>query len=35
VVVFMLLYSAIYARLTQFRWCLRALTLHRAPRAVG
>ncbi len=32
---FILLYSAMYARLTQFRWCLRPLTLDRAPRAVG
>lgn len=33
--VFILLYSTIYARLTQFRWCLRPITRTRAPRAVG
>lgn len=35
VAVFILVYSMIYARLTQFRWCLRPLTLARAPRALG
>lgn len=35
VAAFILLYSVLYARLTQFRWCLRPLTLDRAPRAVG
>jgi UDP-N-acetylmuramyl pentapeptide phosphotransferase/UDP-N-acetylglucosamine-1-phosphate transferase len=29
-----LLYSSVYARLTQFRWCIRALTL-RQPSAVS
>jgi hypothetical protein len=28
-------YSALYARLTQFRWCLSPLTLRRLPRVVG
>ncbi len=30
-----LLYSSTYARLTQFRWCLSALTLHRARTAIA
>lgn len=35
VALFILVYAIIYARLTQFRWCLRPLTLARAPRALG
>ncbi|MCC5888884.1 MAG: glycosyltransferase family 4 protein [Gammaproteobacteria bacterium] len=35
VIAFILFYSVLYARLTQFRWCLRPLTLARAPRVVG
>jgi UDP-N-acetylmuramyl pentapeptide phosphotransferase/UDP-N-acetylglucosamine-1-phosphate transferase len=29
------IYSALYARLTQFRWCLSPLTLRRLPRVTG
>lgn len=35
VLAFIIFYSMLYARLTQFRWCLRPVTLGRTSRAAG